>query len=262
MAVIYSKSIFTAPAVIALTIQATAFVLALLITSSVSMSTGFDASLLLIAFIQGSLASVISRWRRMAPWWLFIQFFFPLAVLAALSLHIPPVIFLAAFLFLLLIFWTTFRTQVPFYPSNSEIWAAVAKLLPQERPINFIDIGSGFGGLILHLDRQRSDSIFTGIELAPLPWLVSALRARAGHRRCRFLRGDYNELNFSHYDAVFAYLSPAAMAGLWKKAEAEMRPGSLLISYEFLVRERNPDITIAASNHGAELYCWRMKQIA
>ncbi|HEY8102367.1 MAG TPA: class I SAM-dependent methyltransferase [Burkholderiaceae bacterium] len=259
MTVIYSKSILSAPAVKALIIQCVSLILALLLMGGVAVLTQHDVNLFWVTSIQGVLALCISQWRGMASWWLIIQFFFPIAILSALSLHLPPVIFLGAFVFLLALYWTTFQTQVPFYPSSPEIWDAVANLLPEKQPVKFIDIGSGLGGLILSLDKRRTDSDFIGIELAPLPWLISWVRAFIGRRRCRFLRGDYNQLNFSHYDVVFAYLSPAVMTSVWEKAQAEMRPGTLLISYEFLIDARNPDNIIRPSIQEAELYCWTMK---
>lgn len=259
MTVIFSKSILSAPALEALIIQCVSLVLTLILTGSVAVLAQYDVGLLWTALIQGSVSAAIARWRGMPLWWLIIQFLFPVAVLLALSLHLPPVVFLGAFVFLLALYWTTFQTQVPFYPSSPEIWDAVADLLPPHQPIKFIDIGSGLGGLILNLDKRRSDSDFIGIELAPLPWLISWMRACIGRRRCRFLRGNYNQLNFSHYDVVFAYLSPAVMTAVWGKAQAEMRPGTLLISYEFPVADRNPDNIIRPSVQGAELYCWTMK---
>ena len=259
MTVSFSKSILSAPALEALIIQSVSLLLVLPLISGVAVLAQYDVNLIWAALMQGSFALSISRWRRMASWWLLIQFFFPLSIISALSLHLPPVVFLGAFIFLLALYWTTFKTQVPFYPSSPEIWDAVANLLPQNRSIKFIDIGSGLGGLILHLDKHRADSDFTGIELAPLPWLISWMRALIGRRRCRFLRGDYNMLNFSHYDVVFAYLSPAVMTAVGEKARTEMRPGTLLISYEFLIAARNPDNIIRPSIQGAELYCWTMK---
>ena len=50
---------------------------------------------------------------------------------------------------------------------------------PSDRPVRAVDIGSGLGGLVLELARRRPDSVFMGIELAPLPWLLSWLRAMA-----------------------------------------------------------------------------------
>ncbi len=99
--------------------------------------------------------------------------------------------------------------------------------------MSFVDIGSGLGGLALHLGKKYPDSHFLGVEIAPLPWLLSYLRPRGRQSHVKFLWADYEKLNFSAFDVVFAYLSPAAMPRLWEKARQEMEPGSLLISAEF-----------------------------
>ncbi|MFX5751974.1 hypothetical protein ABTE32_21380, partial [Acinetobacter baumannii] len=83
------------------------------------------------------------------------------------QLHLPSWVFLAVFLFMRVLFWSTFRSQVPFYPSGQSAWDAVAGLLPEGRPIRFMDIGSGLGGAVLDLSRRRPESEFTGIEIAP-----------------------------------------------------------------------------------------------
>ena len=70
------------------------------------------------------------------------------------------------------------------------------------------------------------------------------------------MRGDYERLDLGDYDVVFAYLSPAAMGALWRKASAEMRPGSLLLSYEFVIADKAPDITIVPTGRGPSLYGW------
>jgi tRNA1(Val) A37 N6-methylase TrmN6 len=64
------------------------------------------------------------------------------------------------------------------------------------RPLAIADIGSGLGGLVLDLARRRPDAQVDGIELAPLPWLVSRLRAKLSGSRARFLRGDYEAVEF------------------------------------------------------------------
>jgi hypothetical protein len=55
---------------------------------------------------------------------------------------------------------------------------------------------------------------------------------------------------------VFAYLSPAAMGALWRKASAEMRPGSILLSYEFAIADKAADLVITPTGRGPVLYCW------
>jgi SAM-dependent methyltransferase len=247
------RRIWAAPSVRALLVQCLAFPLMLLAVFALARG-GLHPSYLHVALVQGGLAALLG-WRQ-AAWWRPIQFVFPLAVLGATRLALAPGVFLAGFLLLLLVFWSTFRTQVPYYPSGRAVREAVAALLPDERPVRAIDIGSGLGGLVLELARRRPESRFDGIELAPLPWLASRLRARLSGSRAHFIRGDYERLDFGQYDLVFAYLSPAAMDALWRKARAEMRPGSLLVSYEFTIAARAPDRSLAPTPGGPRLYIW------
>jgi hypothetical protein len=212
-----------------------------------------------VAVIHGLLAAAITWRAGLAVWWRAIEFLFPLAVLATLALQLPSWIFLLVFLIMLGWYWSTFRTQVPYYPSNAGVWDAVRQQLPPpagDKRLRVIDIGSGLGGFVLYLARVRPDIEVVGIELAPLPWLYSWLRARFGKSSARFIRGDYEQLDFGQFDLVFAYLSPAAMGGLWRKADAEMCRGSCLISYEFAIDTRAPDLVIHATNDATPLYKW------
>jgi hypothetical protein len=242
------------PAVQALLIQVVSFALVFGIAAVLDCLPEAWSMIMLAAALQGLIAAALSRWRRMAPWWPPIQFVFPLAVIAVQALRLPSWFFLAGFLLLLGLFWTTFRTQVPFYPSTASVWGSVAARLPQS--VRFIDIGSGFGGLVLHLAAGHSKGSFCGIELAPLPWLTSWLRARLDRSEAKFIRGDYGRLDLSQYDVVFAFLSPAAMPALWRKACAEMRPGTLLLSYQFPVPDAAPDIVDHPVEGGPALLGW------
>lgn len=271
-----------APAVRALLIQCAAAPLTLALAWLLARFQ-FPVNYLSAAVLQGVLAAAITWRLALAPWWRAIQLLFPLALLTTLALQLPPWIFLVIFLALLGWYWSTFRTQVPYYPSHAAVWDAVRRQLPPPqvgKRLRVVDIGSGLGGFVLYLARTRPDVECVGIELAPLPWVVSWLRARlsgtgrstgravmadvAGGAtgdagaplRPRFLRGDYEQLDFSQFDLVFAYLSPAAMDGLWRKAQAEMSTGSALISYEFAIDGREADLVIHATDDPVPLYKW------
>ncbi|RJG00054.1 class I SAM-dependent methyltransferase [Noviherbaspirillum saxi] len=250
-------AILRAPAVQALIIQTFSFVLVVALALLVAPA-GVEVSVAAATLLQGAAAAALSRWRRLAAWWLPIQFLFPVAVVVLLAVRLPPWIFLCAFLVLLPLYWTTFRTQVPFYPSGRATWLAVEKLLPSKSDIRMIDIGSGFGGMVMHLAEHRPSGDFQGIELAPLPWLASRLIARLRRNPARFMRGDYENLSLASYDVVFAYLSPAAMPALWHKACAEMHSGSLLLSLEFPVPGAEPQLMLHPQEGGPELYGWYM----
>lgn len=251
------------PALVALAIQLGAALLVFVSAAFLFRHTSLAFSVGHAVILQGVLAALLSAWRGMPRWWIPIQLLFPVALLATLGMQLPPTVFFIGFIFLLTLYWSTFRTQVPFFPSGRTVWRAVLAQLPlptsaaSATPLRFIDIGSGLGGMVLSLAAARADGGFSGIEVAPLPWLVSQLRATISGSRARFVRGDYNTLDFAQFDVIFAYLSPAAMPALWQKAQREMRPGALLLSYEFLIPDQAPQITVLPHPQGPKLYGWR-----
>lgn len=249
------RRIWSSPALRALLVQCLCFPATLAVVYLMARA-GLAPGYLHVALAQGALAALLTWRLPLARWWAAIQFVFPPALLAASALDLPPGLFLAGFVALVLLYWSTFRTQVPYYPSGKGVRDAVAALLPPGRPVRAIDIGSGFGGLVLDLARRRPESRFEGIEIAPLPWLASRLRAWLAGSGAVFLRGDYERLDFGAYDLVFAYLSPAAMDALWRKAEREMRPGALLVSYEFVIEGRPPDACQIPPHAARTLYIW------
>jgi hypothetical protein len=247
--------LFRLPAVQALLAQAAALVPGAAL--AVACDTfGHGLTLLQACAMQGAIAMAITWKIGLAPWWRIIQLLFPVALLAALGLGLPPLLFLAVFIVLLGWYWSTFRTQVPYFPSNPAVWQAVEQLLPRRPGVRVIDVGSGLGGFTLHLARVRPDADCAGIELAPLPYLYSMLRARSTGSRARFIRGDYEKIHFGDYDLVFAYLSPAVMSGLFDKARREMKVGSLLVSYEFNIPGFKPDKTIFTTEGAPPLFVW------
>lgn len=194
---------------------------------------------------------------RSARWWLPIHLVFTPAAVIANGLDIAPGWYLAAFVVLMTIYWTSFRTQVPLFLTNRTTANAVASLLPQERPIRLLDIGSGTGSLLRHLARLRPDSHFTGIEAAPAPYLIGRLLAR-GQVNLTQHRGNFFEASWSDYEVLYAFLSPVPMAQVWAKASKEMLPGSILISNSFAIPGSTPDAIVPASRAGGrELLIYR-----
>lgn len=244
------------PPALALLLQFTAFLLVLLS----ARLFGLPPSPLAFALLCGTVAAVLSRIAGLAPWWLFIQFAFAPALVLMLALDIPPAFFLAAFLIMLAVYWSTFRTQVPLYLSSNKVWQALEHRLPANQPFTLVDLGSGIGGVLTHLAQNRPQGRYHGVETAPLPFLWSWLRIRFGaYRNCSVQWGSLWDSDLSQYDVVFAYLSPVPMKALWDKAKKEMRPGSLFISNTFAVPDHPPQETISVDDlHRSTLFLWRM----
>ncbi|MDD2720500.1 MAG: class I SAM-dependent methyltransferase [Gallionella sp.] len=250
------------PAVAALLLQGAAFALVL---AGVNL-TGVRPAPLTFALLCGLTAAIFSRLAGLARWWLLIQLVFVPALVLMLTLDIPPGFFLAAFLVMLAVYWSTFKTQVPLYLSSNKVWHELEGLLPAAqagKTLRFMDLGCGLGGVLTHLAAARPDGHYSGVESAPLPALASWLRTRR-QRNCAVYWGSIWDdalpaCHLAQYDVVFAYLSPVPMERLWHKARAEMRPGSVFISSTFAVPDQQPDQTLSVDDlHHSTLLVWKM----
>ena len=244
------------PSINALFVQLAALLLAAFTTQL------FNAQLAPIAFalLCGIFAATLSYFVGLARWWLLIQFVFAPLLVLMLALNIPPIIFLIAFVIMLVVYWSTFRTQVPLYLSSNKVWHALASRMPSQQPFTFIDLGSGIGGVLTYLSQTNPNGRYYGVEAAPLPYIWSWLRIKFGrHTQCSVRWGSLWNINLSQYDIVFAYLSPVPMDALWRKAKQEMRPGSLFISNTFAIKDRPPQETVTVDDlHRSTLYLWRI----
>ncbi|WP_407278868.1 class I SAM-dependent methyltransferase [Aromatoleum evansii] len=242
------------PALKALFAQLAGWACAILLTRAGWLPPGIWA----LAGTQALCAMVAAVAMRSARWWLLIHAAFaPLLVVAGRA-DIAPAWYLAAFMLLLLVFWTSFRTQVPLYLSNHTTIGALAALLPAGRPVRVLDLGSGTGSLLRGLARLRPDGRFDGVEAAPAPWLLSRLLGRAADR-ISVRRGDFFAESWAPYDLVYAFLSPVPMARVWHKAEQELAPGALVVSNSFPIPGRRPDEVVEVGDGRAtRLYVYRV----
>ena len=86
-------------------------------------------SLLVGILLQGFLAALYGAYLGMASWWRWFYGLFPLAVWAMFSWHLPCEWYLLGFVLSISMYCTSFRTQVPFFPSRLVVWQQVAQLL-------------------------------------------------------------------------------------------------------------------------------------
>ncbi|MBK9471709.1 MAG: hypothetical protein IPO18_05420 [bacterium] len=236
------------PGAVALMAQAAAWVVA-------APGLVLDWPTAVVLGIQAVVAFVVSRALRQPFWWQLINAaFFPVIGLAR-HLTIHPGWYLAGFAVLALTSLGSLRTRVPLYLSSSAAVDAVVQRLPERPGLKVIDLGCGLGGWLLRLKAARPDLVVSGVEMAPLNFLVSRLRLS---RRAEVRLGSIWETDLSGYDVVYAYLSPAPMPRLWEKVRREMRPGSLFISNSFDVPGFPPDETVELHDLSrARLLVWR-----
>lgn len=255
----YDAEYFASPAKLAALIQVSAASISGMIGLT-AWKLGFNLPILITLLVCGALAAALATMTKMDVWWRYISFIFTPALWAALHLELSANYYLVGFLILVIVYWNTFQSQVPYYPASLSLWKLVGNIIPQNKPLNMLDIGSGLGDLMMNLAKLRPESQFLGVEIAPLPWAISVLRAKLKKSQARFQYQDYQALDLAHFDVVFAYLSPAAMPMIWEQAMQEMRTGTLLISHEFQVPDVKPYQTFASNQTAPTTYVYQINK--
>lgn len=209
------------------------------------------------AFAIGACAFVFASASRQPWWWRLIHLAFAPLAWSVAQLDIDPGWFLLAFMALLLVYRGALTGQIPLYLSNTTTAAALADLTADRRGMRFLDLGAGVGSIVRPLAQARPDAWLTGVENAPATWLIGRLRT-ARLNNCDWRWGDLWKTGLADYDVVYAFLSPAPMSALWRKAEAEMRPGSLFVSNSFPVPGVVPSSIVELDDaRQTQLFCYR-----
>lgn len=216
----------------------------------------FDVPILLL--LQGALAAIIGRFLGLWSFWIPIQLILPLAIVY--NDVVPGWAYAAAFVASALVFWNGAAEQVPFYMSNRRTFAALSGLLAETKATRAVDLGSGVSGVVTFLARKHPLGLIDGVETAPL--LVAISKARVFVSRlanARILYRSLWDVDLGGYDLVYCFLSPVPMPRLYEKAQAEMRPGTLLVSNSFAVPGVAPERVISVDDaRQTRLYLYRM----
>ncbi|MBC7713118.1 MAG: class I SAM-dependent methyltransferase [Rhizobacter sp.] len=201
-------------------------VLLLILQLSVSIWT--------FVFLQGLICAMICYFFLKLPkWFIVISFLFPIFFSVAWNyLHISAGIYGLIFILLALTFSHTLKERVPLYLSNSTTVDGLKKIIDEQKAKKVIDLGSGTGGVVRGLSSETI--ISHGVESAPMLWIFSALCSWLS-RKGSIYRKNIWDTNFSDYDVVYAFLSPAIMEKLFQKIKNEMKPGTVFISNSFQV---------------------------
>jgi len=109
-----------------------------------------------VAFCVGAcLAFLFARYLGLSLSWQILNFLLPFTVLLSLGSFFPAWVPGIILFTLLMIYIPAFWTRVPFYPTSREMYVAIAERLPDDRPFKFIDLGCGFGSLLVYLSRNK-----------------------------------------------------------------------------------------------------------
>ena len=248
------------PIFTALVAHVLALLLVALLVVGLGQGVGLRPPLWAAVVLQAGLASLLGRRFGLTGGWLLFQAGFLPVALGLHLLALPAWLYLVAFFFVLLLNWNSFRHGVPLYLTSTSATRRLAELL-HGRPaeFNFIDLGCGLAGSLCQLAHAFPRAQFTGVETAPLTFVFAWLRCLP-RRNCRIRYRSLWTTPLAAYDVVYCFLSPLPMPALWQKAQAELKPGALLVSNTFGIPGVEPDQTIELGDwRSARLLVWAQR---
>src|SRR3990167_7866108 len=182
-------------------------------------------SALAAALLQGLLAAGLARGLGLSRWWGWLNLGFVPGLVLVSGAALPSWVFLLG----------------------------LALLVLQAPDFRFVALGCGPAGSLLSLARQFPRAQFVGVETAPLSFVIAWLRALP-RSNCRIRYENLWRTDLAQFDVVYCFLSPAPMARLWAKAQAQMPAGSHLVSNTF-------EVPGVPADRQVELHDWRNSRL-
>lgn len=139
------------------------------------------------------------------------------------------------------IVWSTLQTGIsPMMSSGKACQAMIASI---DRPANgpLIDLGSGWGTLVIAVARKYPHQQVIGYELSWFPWFFSIIRKYSlGLDNLTLYRKDFKNAELSNASILFCYLFPEGMVALHKKLNSELLNETLIVSNTFALPSCQP----------------------
>jgi len=132
------------------------------------------------------------------------------------------------------IVWTTLQTGIS--PMMSSGKACKAMLSSIDSPANgpLIDLGSGWGTLVIALARKYPRQHVIGYELSWFPWLFSIIwKYSLRLNNLTLYRKDFEKADLSSASILFCYLFPGGMLSLHEKLNRELSNEIFIVSNTF-----------------------------
>ena len=152
-------------------------------------------------------------------------------------------VLLVSIVFIYLTVSAGFMHSSPAVPSHGKVKNAIieeaASMLKDGNRQIVMDLGSGWGTLLLPLAKRFSEHKFIGIERGALPFYISSWRARK-LKNLPFLRQDFFQTEIDKADIIFVFLLNSTMAKLTAKIKQEMKPNSYVIANRFPMKDQTP----------------------
>lgn len=162
-----------------------------------------------------------------------------------------------------LFFSSSFQKYAPPVKSSGKLKKAVLEDISEQLENasdgqEIVDLGSGWGTLLLPLAKKFPNHKFVGVERAFTPFIISSLRARK-LANLRFVQGDFFEYDLKKTDLVILFLIGFMMPKVTKKCLEELPKGAKIYASRFALTDVKADKVVDLGSKMETYYVYEMK---
>lgn len=141
----------------------------------------------------------------------------------------------------ILIVLTSMKTGISPSPSSGKVSRAIAAAAENSGTGPIMDLGSGWGTLVVALAKKFPHRQVVGYELSLVPWLFSSIRKYvSGLNNLTLYRRDFLHADLSGAAVLTCYLFPGGMVSLKDKLERDNINDVLIVSNTFALPASEP----------------------
>ena len=147
-------------------------------------------------------------------------------------------------------------------PSSGLAYKAIIGWLDNSSSKTIIDLGSGWGNVVIRLARHYPNRHIIGYELSFLPWLTSLiLKKTLGLSNLTLHRKNFYHARLPKNSILICYLFPQAMQKINDKLRQETLSVNMLISNNFALPSWQADKTVRINDfYRSYIYCYQLKK--
>ena len=160
-----------------------------------------------------------------------------------LFLYIIFLVFLFVFaVFFINQFYNIFFRKFPvFIATKQKAVRTIVKNLDIRSAATVYELGCGKAGFLQAVREKYPQAKLIGIEYILVPYLISKLINVIKNNNIQVLKQDIFKINLKDADVIYCYLGCDMMKRLEEKFTKECKKGALIISYQFIVPNIEPD---------------------
>jgi SAM-dependent methyltransferase len=130
--------------------------------------------------------------------------------------------------------------SAPYLPSSHRAVRQILAQIDLRGKKKIYDLGSGDGRIITQIARKYPQAECIGIELNPTAYLLAKINNWFLKNKVQYYYQNFFKVDLSSADVVITYLFPEPMAKLEEKFFQELKPGAIVISLAFKLKNKPP----------------------